>query len=425
MSQKYKILLLSDHALSTSGVGCQSRYLVEGLVKKGKWSVRQFGAAIKHAKYDIVQVNPDFVIKPVDGFGNREMIMNALVTEKPDVVLLFTDPRFFQWFYEIEDEVRQICPVAYWHVWDNYPTPTFNFPVYEATDLINCHSYLTYQIVSENFPEKTNFIPHSLPEDVFYPLPKKDILSNKTSLLGHKNEDSFVLFWVNRNARRKRPADLIWAWSLFMERIKKEGKDDAVLLMHTDPNDSEGPNLLSCVDNYDVVDSVFFSNQRIEFEKMNILHNISDACINVSYAEGFGLATLESMNAGKPIIAVKTGGLTRQVVDHRDGSENGVALDVDFTTCVGSQSVPFIYEDYANVQKIADAIYKLYAMPLEDRAELGKKCRDYALSEFGHQKTIDLWDETLTNLVTNWKKSPPARWSIQEINSQDSRGKNN
>ena len=67
MSQKYKILLLSDHALSTSGVGCQSRYLVEGLVKKGKWSVRQFGAAIKHAKYDIVQVNPDFVIKPVDG----------------------------------------------------------------------------------------------------------------------------------------------------------------------------------------------------------------------------------------------------------------------------------------------------------------------------------------------------------------------
>ena len=64
-------------------------------------------------------------------------------------------------------------------------------------------------------------------------------------------------------------------------------------------------------------------------------------------------------------------------------------------------------------------------MPLEDRAELGKKCRDYALSEFGHQKTIDLWDETLTNLVTNWKKSPPARWSIQEINSQDSRGKNN
>ena len=65
-NNKYKILMLSDHALSPSGVGCQSRFLIEGLIEKGCWSVRQFGAAIKHSNYDVVEVNPDFVIKPID-----------------------------------------------------------------------------------------------------------------------------------------------------------------------------------------------------------------------------------------------------------------------------------------------------------------------------------------------------------------------
>lgn len=415
MSKKYKVLMLSDHALSTSGVGCQSRYLIEGLVKKGKWSFRQFGAAIKHSNYDIVQVNPDFIIKPIDGFGDRATIMQTLAVEKPDVLLIFTDPRFFMWLYEIEDEVRQVCPIAYWHVWDNHPYPEFNAPFYEATDLINCHSHMTYNLIKDRFPNKTNFIPHALPQDLFYPLDKKTIADNRSSLLGPDSQDKFVLFWVNRNARRKRPSDLLKAWSLFMERIKSEGKDDAILLLHTDPRDPEGPNLLAVADNLDVTSSCFFSTQRIDFEKMNVLHNISDACINIAYAEGFGLATLESMQCGNPVIAAKTGGLTRQVVDHRDGSENGIALDIDFKSLVGSQGVPYIYEDYVDVEKVADAIYRMYKMPKEDRVALGQKARDYVLSEFALDTTIDLWDKTLTELVENYKTNPPRRWELSEI----------
>ena len=55
MTKKKKILMLSDHALSTSGVGTQSRHLINGLLERypGEWSIRQFGAAIKHANYDL------------------------------------------------------------------------------------------------------------------------------------------------------------------------------------------------------------------------------------------------------------------------------------------------------------------------------------------------------------------------------------
>jgi glycosyltransferase involved in cell wall biosynthesis len=401
---KKKILMLSDHALSTSGVGCQSRFLIEGLLQKGGWSVRQFGAAVKHADYRNVVVNEDFIIKPIDGFGNPDLIRQTLATEKPDLLLIFTDPRFFIWLWEMEDEIHQVCPIAYWHVWDNYPAPEYNKVLYESTDLINCHSYLTYEMVSQWFPEKTNFVPHSLPEQLFYPLPDKEKLQIRRETVGPEREDHFIAFWVNRNAKRKRPNDLIWAWKIFMDRLlEEEGHQKASLVLHTDPNDQEGPNLFAVTDMLGIKESVIFSNQRVEFDHMNRLHNMSDVCVNVSYAEGFGLPTLEAMQTETPIIAVKTGGLTRQAVDHRDGSENGVALDVEFKSLVGSQQVPYIYEDYVSPETIADSFMKMYRMGPEKRKELGKKAREYVLSEFSHQKTIDLWHDSLTDLVDNWR----------------------
>ena len=158
---KYKILMLSDHALSTSGVGTQSRHLINGLLKKNTWSIRQFGAAVKHDSYETVKINDDFIIKPIDGFGNKELLRMALATEKPDAVFLFTDPRFYYWLFEMEDEIHQVCPIVYWHVWDNTPYPEFNDPFYEATDLINCHSHHTYTQVVKKHPKKTFFVPHA------------------------------------------------------------------------------------------------------------------------------------------------------------------------------------------------------------------------------------------------------------------------
>ena len=415
MSKK-KILMLSDHALSTSGVGCQSRFLIDGLIKKGNWSVRQFGAAIKHTNYDVVKLNDDFIIKPVDGFGSPELLRQTLAIEKPDVLLLFTDPRFFIWVWEMEDEIHQICPIAYWHVWDNLPAPKFNQVLYDSTDLINCHSHLTYEFVNKMCPGKTNFIPHALPPELYKPIENKEELKNiKQQVLGENRRDQFVLFWVNRNAKRKRPNDVLWAWQLFMQKInEKYGKSDACLLMHTQPDDQEGPNLYATAEMSGVSDSVVFSPERIDFGKMNILHNVSDACINISYAEGFGLATLESMQCGKPIIALKTGGLTRQVVDHRDGTENGVALPVEMQSMVGSQSVPYIFEDYCSAETIANAIMKLYEMSPEERDILGKKARDYVMSEFSLQNTVDAWDKTLTDLTDNWTASH-SNWKITEL----------
>ena len=265
------------------------------------------------------------------------------------------------------------------------------------------------------FPDRTNFVPHTLPPNLFYPLPEQEVKKHKAAILSPQKSDHFVALWVNRNAKRKRPNDVLWSWKIFMDQLKEKHKTDkAVLIMHTQPDDQEGPNLYATAEMLGIEDSIVFSPDRIEFEKMNIVHNISDCVLNMSFAEGFGLSTLEAMQAGTPIIAAKTGGLTRQVVDHRDGSENGVALDIDLRSLVGSQSVPYIFEDYVSSENVANAFMKIFEMSPDERAALGAKARAYVESEFAYDDMIQKWDQTLTELTENWK-SRYTRWSFKEI----------
>ena len=63
---KKKILIISDHAQSPSGVGVQTNYLVKGLLTKKDMTFIQLGAAIKHSNYDTVKVCDNFLIKPID-----------------------------------------------------------------------------------------------------------------------------------------------------------------------------------------------------------------------------------------------------------------------------------------------------------------------------------------------------------------------
>lgn len=401
--KKKKILVISDHALSPSGVGVQTKCLIEGLIRKGDMTFIQLGAAIKHNDYNTVMVDSDFYIKPIDGFGNPSMLRSILINEKPDALLIFTDPRFFTWLFKMEDEIHQICPILWWHVWDNRPTPRFNDWMYESTDAINCHSYLTYQMCSENFPEKTNFIPHSFPSEMFHRLKKEEISIEKERILGKERKDNFVCLWMNRNCKRKRPADVLYSWSKFLDTISDKEKESVTLLLHTDPNDKAGNNLIKIAENLGILYAIAFSTQKLETRFINILHNISDVTLNISFNEGFGLTTLESMMAGTPIIATKTGGLYRQVIDYRDNTENGIALEPDVVSMSGNQNIPYIFEDYVSCDNVAKAIYKFFNMTIEEKNNLSKKVEEYARFAFDYQDTVDSWYNSLNETIEEFR----------------------
>jgi len=417
MSKK-TILLLSDHPLSTSGVGTQARWLINGLINTGKYSFKCFGGAVRHDSYETVAVNPDFVIKPTNGFGDKNLLRKTLAQLRPDALMLFTDPRFFLWAWEMEDEIHQICPIAYWHLWDNPPYPEFNRPLYESTDLINCINYPTYEMIRERFPNKTHYIPHAVPSELYSPLPKQEAAKFKASLLGQHRADHFTVLYVSRNARRKMPSDILVSWKMFLEDLqKKHGHQKATFVMHADPLDQEGTNLYSVIDVLGIKDSVVFSKDRIGFNEMKFLYNVCDTIVNRSANEGFGLPILEAKMCGKPVISIKTGGLTRQVEDHVTGEHYGVALEPDVRSLVGNQMVPFIWEDFVSHRSLADAFMKMYDMGPEKREEIGLRSAEHAKREYDMNKVVSLWDETLTSTMNNWKDENFDRdsWKVTEL----------
>ena len=148
--EKKKILVIADSPLVPSGVGSQTRYMIESLIKTGEFSFVCLAGAIRHNDYRPQKVDPygdDWIIYPVDGYGNQNIIREFLRVHRPDVLWFMTDPRFYGWLWEIENEIRANIPMVYYHVWDNFPVPLFNRKYYRSNDLVACISKVTHEIV--------------------------------------------------------------------------------------------------------------------------------------------------------------------------------------------------------------------------------------------------------------------------------------
>ena len=53
-------------------------------------------------------------------------------------------------------------------------------------------------------------------------------------------------------------------------------------------------------------------------------------------------------------------------------------------------------------------------MEPEDRDKLGQKSRDYVLSEFRYQDTVDLWHDSLKDTIENWNEKH-QKWVCREL----------
>jgi glycosyltransferase involved in cell wall biosynthesis len=420
MNKKIKILTISDHPLSPSGVGNQSRYMIEAMLKTGKYQFICLGGAVKHNDYRMQKTQEwgdDFIIMPVDGYGTQDLIRQLLKQQKPDILWFMTDPRFYTWLWEIEDEIRCNVPMIYYHVWDNRPYPKFNKPYYASNDVIATISKVTDDIVRNVAPEvETYYIPHAVDMDIFKEHPDEQVSAFRKRVFPNDVNKKFTVFWNSRNARRKNPGSVVWWFNDFLNIV---GKDKARLLMHTDPKDPHGPDLEAIIGELGLTNGeVMFSPGRVGPQDLAAFYNIADVTVSLSDAEGFGLSTLESLACETPIVVPKTGGLQEQVKND-DGEEFGVELPVASQMIVGSQEVPFIFEDRVNKDDFVNALVKLFNMSEEERKLLGKKGREHLDKNYNMQKLMHKWDELFTEIHQkhgSWEnRKNYARWTLKEI----------
>jgi glycosyltransferase involved in cell wall biosynthesis len=413
LDRKLKILVLSDHPFSPSGVGTQTKYMIDSLLATGKYQILCFGGAIKHADYRPIRTDQwgeNLTIIPVDNYGSPEHIRGAFLEFKPDILWFMTDPRFWTWLWSFAQEIRPNVPMVYYHVWDNYPYPKFNRKYYLSNDKIATISKLTSDIVKTVAPEvDESYVPHAVNPEWFKPLEEK-VYSNLVQ------KDKTFFFWTNRNARRKMSGSVIWWYKEFLDKV---GHDKAYLLMHTDPKDPHGQDLIAIAEELGLTRQNFaISAGKVQPDVMAQFYNAADATINISDAEGFGLSVLESLSCGTPVIVNKTGGMQDQAIGE-DGKHFGVVIEPSSRAVIGSQEVPYIYEDRISKEDFIDALTTIHNMTREERKELGKKGLEHVKANFSFEQYGKTWDKIMQEVYEkngSWETRKNYKsWSLKEI----------
>ena len=464
MSKK-KIMLFSDDLRMSSGVGTVSKNFVLGTLDKYDWV--QVGGAVKHPENGKVIDMNDSVreetgiedaflkIYPIHGYGNQELLRQIMNIEKPDAILHYTDPRFWGWLYSMEHEIRQHIPLFYYNIWDDRPTPRYNEFFYESCDLIMNISKQTVAMVKDAAVKKPRtdwdctYVPHGIPEDKCYPITElqvdewKELQVFKKNMLQNKQYE-FVIYWNNRNIRRKVPSDVIMAYKTFADSLPKEQADKCVLIMHTQPVDQNGTDLPEVVRNVCPDHDVIFSHKKLEENELNFLYNIADVQINMASNEGFGLGTAEAVMAGTPSIVNVTGGMQDQcgfklkgkhityedydeihsLHDDKKWKDNPDLTHGEWVKPVwpsnrslqGSIPTPYIFDDRCRWDDVADRLKEWYDTPLEERKEAGEKGREWMKREEIGMSCKLMCERFVHDMDTAFEKwTPRKRFTLYKI----------
>ena len=463
--QRKKILLVCDDIRVHSGVATVAKEIVIHTSHHFNWV--NVAGAIKHPeKGKTLDISPsvnaeakieDASVKLycVDGYAQSIEIQQILSAEKPDAVMLITDPRYFKHIFNMEDTIRKQCPLVYLNIWDDYPAPMYNKPFYEACDLLMGISKQTVNINKLVLDEVDNskrvfkYVPHGLNHEQFYPIDKEheefeEFQKFKEGIIGKDTE--FVMFFNSRNIRRKQIPDSMLAFRSFLDSLPKAKADKCKFILHTDLSTDHGTDLGAVAEylfgeNYE--ENIVFSHTKLSRKQLNWLYNVADVQILITSNEGWGLTFTEAMLTGTPIISNVTGGMQDQMrfVDekgkwfepsadipsnHRGTyKEHGEWVFPVYPTSrsiQGSPQTPYIFDDRCAWEDVCDRIKEVYELTPEECKSRGLKGREWALgdeagftAEHQAQRVMEAFDE----LFSVWE----PRGDYEIVNATEYKGR--
>lgn len=446
------ILLLCDDIRMHSGIATMARELVVNSVHKYNWV--QLGGAINHPEagkvFDLSKSvvdergakDPSVIVMPWNGYGEPGIVRELMKKYKPDGIMIFTDPRYWEWLFDMEREIRQTIPIFYLNIWDDYPAPFYNRNFYDSCDLLMGISKQTVNINKLVLGDKTKnkvikYVPHGIDHNNFFKINEnykgiKEYNLFRDTIFGDKKDIEYVVFFNSRNIRRKSPSDLILAYKLFCDSIGKEKAKKCALVLHTKALDNNGTDLnivkeLFCDPSYV---NVFFSQQKLHPGQMKWLYNLADLTVLPSSNEGWGLSLTESMMCETMICANVTGGMQDQM---RFVDENNKWIDFDANfpsnhtgkykkcgewaipvfpkvrTLVGSPRTPYIFDDVCSAEDLAAAIEESYNLTPEERNRRGKLGRDWVTSEEAQMTAESMTNNMIEAIEETFVKFKPRR----------------
>jgi hypothetical protein len=447
LEQRKKILLICDDIRVHSGVATVGREVVMNTSQHFNWV--NIAGSISHPeagkRLDLSQstnesnglTDSSVFLYPVNDYGGPDVLRQIIELEKPDAIMLITDPRYFIWLFSIENEIRKNIPITYLNIWDDYPAPLYNKAFYEACDLLMGISKQTVNINNIVLGEKAKnkvvrYVPHGLNEKLMHPITPEDpswenLQTFKKQFFEGKEYD-FVLFFNSRNIRRKQIPDTMLAYKFFIDQLPEEKAKKCCFVLHTELINEHGTDLSAIQELFlnEEKYNIIITNKIFNNYEMSLLYNITDAQILLTSNEGWGLSLTEAILTGNPIIANVTGGMQDQM---RFEDENGEwftpSLEIPSNhtgkykkhgewaypvfpsnrSIQGSPPTPYIWDDRCRPEDAAEQIMAIYSLSKEERKAKGLKGREWALGEAGFTGRIqgERIIEAFKELFKTWK----------------------
>ena len=461
-NKRKKILLICDDIRVHSGVATVAKEIVTHTAHHFNWV--QMAGSINHPekgkRLDLSQGTNELngikdssvFLYPTDGYGTNSMLREVINIEKPDALFLITDPRYFTWIFQMENELRRNIPITYLNIWDDYPAPMYNRPYYEACDLLMGISKQTVNInklvlKGHEGNRIFRFIPHGKDPNIYKPLNNNDPELVKAKQQMFKGKDpKFVVYFNSRNIRRKQIPDTMLAFRAFLDSLPKEEAKDCYLILKTEPVTDAGtdlPKVKEYLFDESYSNNVHFIFNKLTDQQLNILYNVADVQILLTCNEGWGLANTEAMLSGTPIIANTTGGMQDQMrfVDengewftpsadvpsnhrgtYKEHGEWAFPVYPTSRSIQGSPPTPYIYDDRCAWEDACERIKECYKLGKKELKRRGLKGREWAIGDeagFTSEHQANRVMDALNTLFKTWK--PREKYEI--INTNEYKGK--
>jgi len=400
-----KVLIISDDPRGNTGYGNIVKAWMRHLIKQGHEVLIQAGTP-ENRQVAFVPIEWEGAkLWPVHGYGHQEHVRYFLEHETPDIVLANADPRFFDYLFKMDNEIRRKCPLVFYHLWDDNPFPDYNIPYYLSCDRIICGSEFTYNLMQSNITLKNkdflSYVPIGIDLNLYKPLSLKDKDAFQKEFDDFTNnrypDANFVVGIVGRFSERKQLLSMIDSFS----RWAKD-KKGALLFVHS-PGSDHG-NTLEYVMRMKYKESkIVYSNSNPHNqtdELINKFYNFFDVLINRSCAEGFGLPIAEAMAAGVPCISIDNAGPSSLITP-----DTGWLLKADCTPLFGNRITPYIYTRYVTDEKFEAALDNAYN-DVEGRKAKAAKCRAHIQQLYDQKDMVVNIEKVLQETIDKFTPYP-------------------
>ena len=299
---------------------------------------------------------------------------NCIMSLKPDMVISINDNTVLENHVKIvrnlnEREKMNVKLIPY------IPIDVEAFPSEKLKFLNNCEKILTMTQFCKNVflnsgvKKPITVLYHPMEIDKYYPLDKEARLEARKRILniGDGVEDTFIILNCNKNQNRKRIDLTLEGFAKWVQKTNKKVGEVMLLLKMTEVPSAVGGGVhvkdviefLSGKYNIQLKDYIALISKKLPQETLNELYNLSDAGINTTSGEGFGIIPAECALTLQPQIIPNSGTYPELfdgigLVDAEQTSYGEGRLCKNMNKLANESFI--FYKSYASYQKVQNQI---------------------------------------------------------------------